>query len=218
MTDRHGSFKTEIVPINVAGRHYSIERVAEIDSLLDKITPEQFLEDERLPYWAQLWASSIALAEYILRNKITADSFIELGSGLGLVSLAAAESFPSVACTDYESSALEFAERNVARNCSKSGGVRYELLDWRIPPAIGMFDVVAAADVLYEKRNIDPVLQFLVTHTKEFALIADPHRTTADRFFEMAEKHFEIELEEIDVTLDDVKTGVRICRLTPRQR
>ncbi|HUI09671.1 MAG TPA: methyltransferase type 12, partial [Bacteroidota bacterium] len=39
---------------------WSLLAVRDSNSLVDAITPAQFEEDERLPYWADLWASSIA--------------------------------------------------------------------------------------------------------------------------------------------------------------
>ena len=40
-------------------------RVADVDTLLDRLPKIQFRPDERLPYWADLWPSSLALAKYL---------------------------------------------------------------------------------------------------------------------------------------------------------
>src|SRR5919197_2367934 len=40
-------------------------RVADVDTLLDRLPKIQFRPNERLPYWADLWPSSWALAKYL---------------------------------------------------------------------------------------------------------------------------------------------------------
>jgi len=41
------------------------ESIKIIESYLQNISEEQFKKDERLPYWAELWPSSIALTKYL---------------------------------------------------------------------------------------------------------------------------------------------------------
>jgi len=63
-------------------------------------------------------------------------------------------------------------------------------VDWRAapPPGIAAFDVVLAADVLYEERNAVPLLAMLgaATSPQGTVLVADPGRRYAAAFFARA--------------------------------
>ena len=43
---------------------HMITKIADLEVLLEEVDPVTFAEDERLPYWAELWPSSVALAHY----------------------------------------------------------------------------------------------------------------------------------------------------------
>ena len=60
-------------------------RVAE-----DLIDEAEYEEDERLPYWADLWPSGIVLARHLAGLDLTGVRIIEMGAGLGLPSVVAA--------------------------------------------------------------------------------------------------------------------------------
>ena len=82
---------------------------------------------------------------------------LELGCGLGLPSLVAATRGAVVTATDWASDAIELLRRNAARNQLV---LRSEVHDWR-EPWDEEFDLVLAADVLYEQRNVEPFVSRL---------------------------------------------------------
>ena len=69
------------------------------------------------------------------------------------------------------------------------------LLDWRNPDHDKQYEIIIAADILYEKRFLEPVyctIQKLLS-TNGMAYIAEPNRTIAKPFFEMMKNGFELE-------------------------
>ena len=68
--------------------------------------------------------------------------------------------------------------------------VDVSVLDWTTQPSLDAerYDLVIAADVLYEERNAQPLLVLLDTalSTVGAALIADPGRRHAPAFFDRA--------------------------------
>ena len=82
---------------------------------------------------------------------------IEIGCGLGLAGLAAMAKGASVLFTDYERDALAFVELNALVNFGRMPATA--LMDWRRPALACTFDVVLAADVAYEKRFFDPLIE-----------------------------------------------------------
>lgn len=141
------------------------------------IDASEFNEDERLPYWADLWPSARALARHLLERGRPSGPALELGSGVALPSLALLSRGVAVLATDWYQEALEFARENAHRNGLPPLETR--LLDWRSPPpGLGAFPLVLAADVAYEMRNVDALARLLprVTAPEGEVLLADPGR------------------------------------------
>lgn len=127
-------------------------------SLLRPVAPEELIDeeafavDEFLPYWAELWPASVALAASL--PDVAGLRVVELGCGLGVPSLVAAARGAQVTATDWAAGAVALLDENAARNGLV---LRAELRDWRTPWS-ERFDLVLAADVLYERRNVEPLL------------------------------------------------------------
>jgi predicted nicotinamide N-methyase len=83
-----------------------------------------------------------------------------------------------VLATDWSEDALRFARRNADRN---GAVLEVALLRWSDGLAREPFDLVLAADVLYERRNAEELLALLprVVAPAGAALIADPGRVHA---------------------------------------
>src|SRR6185436_10041332 len=180
-------FRTSIQEAVVDDHTYSILKPANSDDL---IREEDFVKDERLPYWADVWPSSIILAGKLLELKGAGRSALELGCGVGLSTLAATSAGFDVLSTDYYEDALDVTRANVFRNLGMVARTR--LVDWRhVPKDLGTFDLVFASDVLYEKEYalLLPIILCRVLATGGIALIADPGRVAAPMFIEACEAH-----------------------------
>src|SRR5216117_3439846 len=166
---------------------YSILKPANSDDL---IREEDFVRDERLPYWADLWPSSIVLAGKLLQLEGGGRSALELGCGVGLSTLAATSAGFDVLATDYYEDELDVTRANVFRNLGRQAHT--QLVDWRRNPKdLGTFDLVFASDVLYEKEYalLLPIILCRVLGDEGIALIADPGRVAAPMFIEACEAH-----------------------------
>lgn len=118
-------------------------------------------QDEVIPYWADLWPSALGLSYYLVQHcqQLLKDaSVLELGCGLGLPGLVAAQLGAKVTFTDYVEAALDFAQQNLALNQKTLHRPHFQRLDWRtIPPEMPRFNYLLAADVAYEKRFFTPL-------------------------------------------------------------
>jgi predicted nicotinamide N-methyase len=175
-------FRTSIEDATIDTRTFSILKPANADDL---IREEDFVKDERLPYWADVWPSSIILAEKLLELDGSGRTALELGCGVGLSTLAATSAGFDVLSTDYYEDALDVTRANVFRNLGTLARTR--LVDWRhFPEDLGTFDLVFASDVLYEKEYAEllPILLRRLLVPGGMALIADPGRVAAPIFVE----------------------------------
>jgi predicted nicotinamide N-methyase len=166
--------------IDIRGTVYRFWCPPDVDSLIDE---EAFARDERIPYWANVWESAIVLAEEIALLDGRGQRLLELGCGLALPAIVAAHGSFETTASDYEDDALEGVRYNADRN--GAGGLAIRLVDWRDPPDdLGQFDVVVAADVLYEKHHAIALTGMLARTLAEdgLALVADPGRARAAEF------------------------------------
>jgi predicted nicotinamide N-methyase len=139
--------------VGVAGRDLVLLRPRDAEALLSE---EEFSHDEFLPYWAELWPAALALAA-ALPEPVDGVRVVEVGCGLGVPSLVAAARGAVVTATDWAEDAIILLQRNAALNGLE---LRAEVRDWRDPWA-EEFDLALAADVLYEERNVQPLLSAL---------------------------------------------------------
>lgn len=157
-------------------------------SLLRPVAPEElideeaFAHDEFLPYWAELWPAASALAA-ALPERLDGLLVLELGCGLGVPSLVAAARGARVTAVDWAADAVALLAANADRN-----GLRLtvERRDWR-EPFDGRYDLALAADVLYERRNVEPVLARLREAAPE-ALVGLAGRPYEDEFLRQADE------------------------------
>jgi predicted nicotinamide N-methyase len=175
-------------------------RVSNPNELSDSLDAEDFGQDERFPYWAELWPSSLALARFLVRRGVAGGTeTLELGCGMGLVGVTAAVLGGRVTFSDFDRDALAFASANHALNLGLPG--RTLELDWRSPPEGLSARLVLASDVLYERRFLDPFLGTLrrVLAPGGVALVAEPGRRIAEGTVERLEAEGyrrELHLEE----------------------
>jgi predicted nicotinamide N-methyase len=164
--------------VEVAGRELALLRPPSADELIDE---EKFDDEEFLPYWAELWPSGIALAQVVTGLELRGKRVLELGAGLGIPSLAAALGGGDVLATDWADDAVELLRVNAERNGLR---LRAERIRWDEPEPLlreAPWDLVLGADLLYEARNADQLLELLPRLGGE-VLLADPGRPFAKAF------------------------------------
>src|SRR5436309_13294524 len=156
----------------VAGRDLVIARPRDSEALLDE---HAFEHEEFLPYWAELWPSGQALAHEVGVRALKGARVVELGCGLGLASIAAALAGGRVLATDWSPVAIDLLHDNATRN---GAALEAAVVSWTAPESLldrAPFDLVLAADVLYERRNVEPLAALLPRLGGE-VLLADPGR------------------------------------------
>jgi predicted nicotinamide N-methyase len=116
------------------------------------------------PYGAVLWPAAWAVAKYLLTTNVSAlntedsplagVSIVELGTGTGLVSIAAALGGAKVLATDYEPLALALTQYSARTFHGRHLHIETRLLDMcdhntPLPKS----DIVVAADIMYEPKT-----------------------------------------------------------------
>jgi predicted nicotinamide N-methyase len=144
------------------------------------------------PYWSVLWRSGVALAEALAGTRLRGRRVVELGCGLAVPSIVAARAGATVLATDSCAEALPLVRRNARKN---DVSVDTAAVDWSMPEGLvqrAPFDLVLAADVLYERASVAPLLSLLPRLAPEVWL-ADPGRPAAEAFLAQAARRWSLD-------------------------
>ena len=184
-------FQTKNIDVAVGDFNLKLTIIENIDALFDALIQKgvdhEDVKDERIPYWAELWASAIALSLYLVENQLVSNekSVTEIGCGLGLPSIVAGLlGAKEVILTDYLPEALDFAKQNWLQNLPEKNA-RFQVLDWRNPDPSVSADILLASDVAYESRAFEPLLNAfkILLNPNGIILITEPNRYISKKFF-----------------------------------
>jgi predicted nicotinamide N-methyase len=184
VADLERRFVTADDTVPIGDERFTILRPRNADDL---ISEADFVKDDRLPYWADVWPSSLVLAARLRGEPGAGRTLLELGCGVGVVATAATLAGYEATVTDYYEDAIRFARANVWRHTGRDVPGRH--VDWReLPRDLGVFDRVVASDVLYERTYADLVARAIVATLARggVAYVADPGRLAAPAFVEAA--------------------------------
>jgi predicted nicotinamide N-methyase len=175
-------FPTQVEAFDLDGATIGLVTVRNLEGHVDR---ERLLHDESSvpPYWAMVWGGARALAAHIA-TRLSCERLrvLDVGCGLGLVALAAAHRGAQVTAIDRELPAIEFLQASAAVN-----RLRIEALvgDVASIAAKRRFDLVLAADLLYERAEFDRLAAALASLVAPGGTlwIADPQRVDTADFY-----------------------------------
>lgn len=189
LLDHVGPLREETISLPGTAESIRIFLPSDLDKLLDQATEDP---EQNLPYWAELWPSGIALAAAIARKPslFAGKRTVELGCGLGVTAIAAMRAGANLLVTDYAPEALALSALNAIGHTGREPAAMW--INWRLPDddflatAEAKIPVVLAADVLYEARDVEPLLRLverIVAPNGELWL-AEPGRKPAASFLD----------------------------------
>ena len=184
-----GTMVTEPVRIPGSDVDVSVTRPADIDTLLDQIAGDP---EQNLPYWSEIWPSGVALAGDIIQHpeRIRGKRVLELGSGVGITAAIATAQGARLTATDYAPESLLLTRMttlaHIGREPDEVRRVNWRSSDIHELRNGGAFDVILGADLLYERRDIEPLLAAVETLLDPSGALwlAEPGRKPAEIFLD----------------------------------
>jgi predicted nicotinamide N-methyase len=187
----------------VEDQTFILSRPTDSDKLLDHpAIRSAFAADEYMPYWVDLWPAARMLAKVIARETwVPGQEALEIGCGLGLPGIVALSRGLRVTFSDYDATALRFAADNARANGFRD--FRTLQLDWRYPPEDLRVPVVLGSDLVYEIRNVAPLVGIIkhVLLPGGVCLLTDQDRVPANVLRET------LETEGLTYTTQVVRAG-----------
>lgn len=199
----------EVRRFPVDGGMLEVLAVADLEKFVDR---DRLLNDESFepPYWALIWSGSPRLARWISRSReLRGLRVLDVGCGLGVISLAAARAGALVTAVDREGDALAFLRTSAMRN-----GTSVEVIQGDFPDALDgrAFDVVVAAELLYETSNFASLARGLADGLAPGGrlFMADARRVNTTAFFEALRGTGLVTASETVESCDEEGTTIRV--------
>ena len=207
-------YETDVVEINVAGR---IFRMLLPKYLSEYINPRDALQN--FPLWPKLWKASWILAGYLADKPVEKNkALLEIGAGLGLVSIVAFCFGHHITMTENNPDALQFAHANAhLNNCPRLPIVE---LDWNQPHLTGRYDYIVASEVVYNTADFSPLVKLFQTYLKSDGeiMLASEMRKTSGEFYKYLQPIFKIQTLKKILRSESEKTLITLFKLRPKSQ
>jgi len=208
--------------VRVGEKEYPLACITNVDEVFDRLIekgPEHpSFRDEQIPYWTELWPAALGLSEMIAAGKVCkkGQRVLELGCGLGLCGIVAADQGAEVILTDYLPEALLLARYNWLLNHDREADCR--LLDWREPRPEWKIDLLIASDVAYEERAYQPLVNFFQSMIREGDIwLSEPGRNfTKSWIAKLPKEGFSMEKYLFLIEDENFKQQVGVYHLKPQ--
>lgn len=210
-------YKVAFEPLKVQGHLLNILKVTDLEQVLAGKDP---LKDaSSFPFWIKIWEASLVLADLLASLPDRKDkTLLELGAGLGVPGLTAAAAGFQVTLSDYEELILDFERINAA--ASNLSELSFSLLDWKNPPAMQQFDILAGAEILFREEFFEPLLQVMAKSIKPDGVIYLAHdirRKSLQPFLHLAERDYHIAATQRRLQSHEDEKTIVLTRLKPRR-
>jgi predicted nicotinamide N-methyase len=178
-------FRAELARVDVGEDSLALWQVADLERHVDREALLAGDDAPEPPYWAHLWSGSHVLAAAVPRGRATA---IELGCGLGLPGLVAAQRGARVTFVDRVPAPLAFVRASAAANGLTT--VDVVAADVTGAAVSGRFDLVLAAELLYDRPLFGAFAGTIRDRLAPggVALLADARRIDTRQFYEELER------------------------------
>ena len=203
-------YETNTIDVVIRDRKFSFFVPKSLDRFID---PENVLNN--FPLWAKIWEPCFMLADHFASMPVNPEkSFLEIGSGLGLVGIVASSFGHKVTMTEYNNDALNFAKASAHINdCSN---LEIMKLDWNKPELKGTFDKIMGCEVIYNKESFYPILRLFRTCLKKDGeiLLSERVRKSSIEFFRQMSEHFNIKAQKKIMRNGSDEIHVMMCKMT----
>ena len=213
------------------GKYVELYVPTDVADVEGKVTPQTLEQFRDSLYGAGdvIWPASVAMSRLITHcpSLIKDKRILEIGAGLGLVGNSALKAgAEQVVMCDYDGDVLNLAKRSAVVNNPVDPSMGKTLhLDWMnissefCADSSQKFDVIIAADVLYDEQSVECVANVIHRSIKKggMCLVCDPEQRQHRNYFADAALEFGLETVEADFPGHENMRLVQVTRVEMEQ-
>jgi len=205
----HKEYETKTCDLAINGRKFQILLPKDLHQFIN-------IDDvmHGFPLWAKIWPAAWVLAGYLAELPVAAEkNFLEIGGGLGVVSIVAASFGHHITMTEYNPDALQFARANARINeCPQ---LDIQELNWNHPRLTCQFDYIIASEVSYREEDIQPLLVLFKNSLKAGGevIMAGEMRRLSKEYYKALETLFDIRVLKKILRSDSEEINIFVFRM-----
>lgn len=205
-------YDTDTTELVISGRKFQMLLPKDLTGF---INPDDVFHE--FPLWAKIWPASWVLAGFLAEMPVAAGkNWLEIGAGVGLVSIVAASFGHRIIMTEFNPDALQFAHANAVINGCPRLPIRR--LDWNRPGLAEAFDYIVASEVTYKKEHVAALLKLFRTYLKPDGMVylAGEMRRVSRDFYQHLESAFDIRVQKKILRSGGEETAVFLFQMTAK--
>lgn len=209
----HQEYDTTASELVINGRKFQVLLPKDLNRFIN--TRDVFHD---FPLWAKIWPASWVLAGYLAEMPVaSAKKTIEIGGGIGLVSIVAASFGHDITLTESNPDALQFARANALVNGCPQLPIRE--LDWNRPQLKDSVDYIVASEVAYKKKDLQPLLSLFkhCLNTDGEVFLAGEMRRVSKDFYQQLETGFNIRVQKKILRSSGEEIAIFLLRMTRKR-
>jgi len=206
-----------LTPVSISDKQQLLLYVPDIQAVQIEYNKQIQTDDSIVfPFWAKIWDSSIALADFLQKNwvLIQQKKVLELTAGLGLPSFIASAHAKHVICSDYVQAPLFFVDKTIEYH--RFENITTQIIDCTNVPKELEVDVVLMSDIQYKPELFAGILQTIQYYLSKGVtiIITTPQRIMAKEFgnaiqpFIVHSEHYQLLAKETTIQLWVLKKWV----------
>ena len=205
----HKTYETETTDIVVSGHKFSLFLPKYLYRFLN---PHDILHD--FPLWAKIWRASWVLSSYLADRPSDANKrILEVGGGIGLVSIVAATFGHQMTLSEYNPDALNFARANA--HCNNCPDLPIIQLDWYHPQLKTQFDQIVGSEVAYRESHLEALLKLFKSNIKPGGeiILAWEIRKSGQNLFEFFHSEFDITVSKMSLRSETATHRIMLMKM-----
>jgi predicted nicotinamide N-methyase len=209
MESFHRTYETDVSEMTIRRRPFRFFTPKYVEPFID---PRDGLQE--FPLWSKIWEASLVLADHLAGTPPEPGvRFLEIGGGMGVVSVVAASFGHDITMTEQNPRALDFARANAhANGCP---GLKILELDWNRPNLDVLFDRIVGSEVVYHERDYEPLERLFRSLLKpggEISLVEGLRKTSIE-FFGRMQLCFQVRGQKKVLRSQGTEIPVIFCRM-----
>lgn len=206
----HREYETDTAVVVVNGQKFKVLIPKDLFGFLN--TYDVFHD---FPLWAKIWQASWVLADHLAQLSVEPrKEYLEIGAGMGFVSIVATTFGHKITLTEHNSDALQFAHANAHINHCPHLPV-FDL-DWNQPNLKGQFDYIVGSEITYQQEKLTSLLELFKTYLKPSGkiILAAEMRQTSAELYDQFRTTFNINVHKKMLRSDSEKIRVYMFHMT----
>ncbi|MGD9220744.1 MAG: methyltransferase domain-containing protein [Desulfobacterales bacterium] len=205
----HKTYETETTDMVVSDRKFSLFLPKYLYRFLN---PHDILHD--FPLWAKIWRASWVLSSYLAGVPPDANKrILEIGGGVGLVSIVAATFGHQITLSEYNPDALNFARANA--HCNNCPDLPIIQIDWYHPQLKTKFDQIVGSEVAYKESHLEALLKLFKSNLKPGGeiILTWEIRKSGQNLFEFFHSEFDITVSKMSLRSETTTHRIMLMKM-----